>query len=83
MLLVLCFIIGGVVGWAFGRFVSGTSYGLLADIAMGVIGGVIGGWVFAQVNITSGGPWSTIITAAIGAAVFVYALRAFRRVNPA
>ena len=82
MVIILCFLFGAIVGWIYGQFVKGESYGLLADIGTGVIGGVIGGWVFAQIHITGGGIISSIITAIIGAAVLVTGLRAFKRAYP-
>jgi uncharacterized membrane protein YeaQ/YmgE (transglycosylase-associated protein family) len=83
MVLTFCLIVGGIVGWLATQFVKGESYGLFADIAIGVIGGVIGGWVFAQVGITGGGLISSIMTAIIGAVVLIAALRAFKRAYPA
>ncbi len=82
MVIILCFLFGAIVGWIFGQFVKGESYGMYVDIGIGVIGGVIGGWVFAQVGITGGGLISSIITAIIGAAVLVFALRTFKRAYP-
>jgi len=82
MVIILCFLFGAIVGWVFGQFVKGESYGMYADIGTGVIGGVIGGWVFAQVHITGGGIISSVITAIIGAVVLCFALRSFKRAFP-
>ena len=47
---------------------QGESYGLLSDIAIGVLGGLIGGWAFGELGIT-GGLLASIIAAVAGAII--------------
>ncbi|MDH3971402.1 MAG: GlsB/YeaQ/YmgE family stress response membrane protein, partial [Gammaproteobacteria bacterium] len=38
--------IGAVAGWLAGVIMSGSGFGLLGDIVIGIIGAVIGGFLF-------------------------------------
>ena len=38
-------IIGLIAGWLAGRFMTGGGFGVLGDIIIGMVGGLIGGWV--------------------------------------
>ena len=81
--LLIFVVVGAIAGWIATQFIKGESYGLIADIAIGVIGGLIGGWLFGEIAGTSGSLIGSIITAIIGAAILIYALRAFKRAYPA
>ena len=39
-------IIGAVAGWLAGLLVKGGGFGLLVDVLVGIVGAVIGGWLF-------------------------------------
>lgn len=82
MSLLVYLVIGGIAGWITGMILKGDGYGVLADIAIGVVGGVIGGWVFGAIGINGGGFFGALITAIIGAVGLSYGLRAFRRAYP-
>src|SRR5215468_6360190 len=49
MPIVLVVLVGLVAGALAGRVVSGDGYGVLGDIVVGVVGALVGGWVFAVV----------------------------------
>jgi uncharacterized membrane protein YeaQ/YmgE (transglycosylase-associated protein family) len=46
----IAWIIAGLIaGWAAGKIMSGGGYGTIADILLGIVGGVVGGcWAFTQ-----------------------------------
>jgi uncharacterized membrane protein YeaQ/YmgE (transglycosylase-associated protein family) len=44
--LVIWLVVGGIAGWLAGVIVKGYGYGLLGNIAIGILGSVIGGWLF-------------------------------------
>lgn len=44
--LIIWLIVGAVVGWLAGMVVKGGTYGLISNIIVGVIGGLIAGWLF-------------------------------------
>jgi uncharacterized membrane protein YeaQ/YmgE (transglycosylase-associated protein family) len=52
---ILFVLIGLIAGALAGRVVSGHGYGMLGDLAVGVIGAFLGGWLFAVVFGVAGG----------------------------
>ena len=44
-------IVGLIAGWATGRIMKGSGYGPIMDIVLGIIGGVIGGWIMTALGI--------------------------------
>ena len=43
-------IVGLIAGWAAGKIMKGGGYGVVADIVLGILGAILGGWVV-------GGAW--------------------------
>src|SRR5262249_60371661 len=73
-------LVGLIAGWLAGKIVSGTGYGLVADICIGIIGALIGSWLLPQLGIHLGaGIVSAIIVATIGAIILLVILRLVHR----
>jgi uncharacterized membrane protein YeaQ/YmgE (transglycosylase-associated protein family) len=69
-----------IAGWLAGLIAKGTGFGLVADIAVGIVGALIGSWLLPQLGIHLGsGIVSAIIGATIGAIVLLLILRLFYR----
>ncbi len=64
-------LIGLIAGWLSGKVTRGGGFGLLADLCLGLVGGVIGGWIFAQLGIHSYGFIGGLAAATVGALVLV------------
>src|SRR5579862_8472299 len=47
--------LGLLAGWLAGKLSRGRGYGCIADIVLGLLGSVIGGWVFTKLGIFGGG----------------------------
>ena len=59
---------------------KGSGYGPLLDIALGIVGGLIGGWVLRLFGFyTTGGLIPSILVAILGAVILVALVRALRR----
>ncbi len=75
-------VVGGVAGWL-ASIVAGTNrrMGCLMNIAAGVVGAVIGGWVFRSLGLARpGGFWlGTIVVAFVGATILLLLLRLVSR----
>ena len=71
-------VIGLVAGWLAGKLMRGQGYGLLADIVLGLIGAVVGQWIFAQLGIIVYGGLGFLVMATIGAIVLVGAAHLLR-----
>lgn len=72
-------LVGLVAGWLAGVLVKGGGFGVLGDIVVGVIGAVIGGFLFSSLGVASGGLLGAIIVATIGAVILIFILRLIRR----
>jgi uncharacterized membrane protein YeaQ/YmgE (transglycosylase-associated protein family) len=79
--LLVILLVGLIAGWLAGQVVRGTGFGLIADIAIGVVGALIGSWLLPHLGIHLGsGIVPAIIGATIGAIVLLLILRlAYRR----
>jgi uncharacterized membrane protein YeaQ/YmgE (transglycosylase-associated protein family) len=74
-LLVILFV-GIVAGWLAGKIVDGVGFGLIGDLAVGVIGAFIGDWLLPRLHIYLGtGILSAILNATIGAVVLLAIVR--------
>ena len=76
-------IVGLISGWSAGMFIRRGSYGLTGDIVVGIIGGLIGGFIataFPRVgNPTSGITLESILVAFVGAVILLILLRFLSR----
>jgi uncharacterized membrane protein YeaQ/YmgE (transglycosylase-associated protein family) len=78
--LVWFILIGLVAGWLAGQFLKGGGFGIFGDIVVGVIGAVIGGFMFHVMDLSAGGGLLGNLTAAtIGAIVLLILIRQFRQ----
>src|ERR1700677_750644 len=60
-------IVGLLAGWLAGVVTRGRGFGCLADIVIGLVGAVIGGWVFSKLGITAFGFFGSVAAATVGA----------------
>jgi uncharacterized membrane protein YeaQ/YmgE (transglycosylase-associated protein family) len=72
-------VIGIIAGWLTGKLMRGAGYGILMDLILGLIGAVIGGWIFGLLGISSYGFLGSLAAATVGAVVLVAISRLFRR----
>ena len=52
--LLIILLVGLIAGWLAGQIMQGTGYGLIADIALGIVGALIGAWLLPQLGIHLG-----------------------------
>ncbi|MDD5033773.1 MAG: GlsB/YeaQ/YmgE family stress response membrane protein [Methylococcaceae bacterium] len=72
--------IGLIAGWLAGRMMKGEGFGFFGDIVVGVIGSFVGGFLFRSLGIYTSGGWiGSLITATLGAVVFLYVLHLIKR----
>ena len=78
--LILFILIGLAAGWLAGQIMKGGGFGVVGDIVIGMIGALIGGFLFQRSGVYGGGGllWSLIV-ATIGAIILLFVLRLFRR----
>lgn len=72
-------LVGLIAGWLAGVLVKGGGFGVLGDIVVGILGAVIGGYLFGSAGI-GGGFLGAILVATLGAVILIFVLRLIRRV---
>jgi uncharacterized membrane protein YeaQ/YmgE (transglycosylase-associated protein family) len=73
---ILFILIGLIAGASAGRVVSGHGYGMLGDLIVGVVGGFLGGWLFAVVfGVVGRGFIASLLTAFVGAVILLWVIR--------
>jgi uncharacterized membrane protein YeaQ/YmgE (transglycosylase-associated protein family) len=73
-------LIGAIAGWLAGKIVHGYGFGLIGNIAVGIIGAVIGVWLLSRLNLRIGsGLLAWIIEATLGAVLLLVVIGLFRR----
>jgi uncharacterized membrane protein YeaQ/YmgE (transglycosylase-associated protein family) len=71
-------IIGLAAGWLAGKLMRGEGYGAIADIVLGLIGAIIGQWVFARLDVPIHGRIGFLVMATVGALIVVGAAHLLR-----
>ena len=65
-------VIGLIAGWLAGKIARGRGFGCIGDILLGLIGSVIGGWIFTELHIVSDNSFLFSLAAAtVGAVILV------------
>jgi uncharacterized membrane protein YeaQ/YmgE (transglycosylase-associated protein family) len=64
-------LIGLIAGWLAGKIARGRGFGCIGDVVLGLIGSLIGGWVFTKLGIFGGGFLYSLAAATLGAVILV------------
>lgn len=73
-------LVGLIAGWAAGKIMKGSSYGVLMDILLGIAGGFVGTFVMRLLGFYStGGLISSIVVAILGAVLLVALARKLKK----
>ncbi len=70
-------VVGLVAGWLTGKLTRGRGFGCIADVLIGLIGAVVGGWIFSKLGINFYGVIGSIAAATVGAVLLVTIARLF------
>ena len=75
--LIYFLLIGVAAGWLAGKLMEGKSFGLLGNLVVGVIGAVLGGFLFRLVGLLTIGLLGSLISATVGAILLLFLLQKF------
>ncbi len=75
-------IIGLIAGWLTGKLMRGEGYGMFADILLGLVGAIIGSWIFGALGIVVYGGIGHLAMALVGAIVLVGIVHLVRSPSP-
>ena len=81
MSIIAWILLGLIVGFVGSKLVNKQGEGFFLDIALGIVGAVIGGWLFSLFGMhgVTGLNLYSLIVAIIGAVVFLLVYHAIRR----
>ncbi len=69
-------VVGLIAGFLAGRVMSGGGYGLVGDIVVGLVGALVGGFLFGQLVTGTYAFVGSILVAFLGACLLIWLLRA-------
>lgn len=72
-------VVGIAAGWIAGVVMKGRSMGLKLNLVVGVIGAIVGGYLFGAMGVTGAGLLGQIVVAALGAIVLLVLIRLIRK----
>jgi uncharacterized membrane protein YeaQ/YmgE (transglycosylase-associated protein family) len=70
-------LVGLIAGWLAGKISSGRGFGCLGNVILGLVGAVLGGWIFTKLGILGGGLIYSVAAATLGAVILVAIARFF------
>ncbi len=70
-------LIGLIAGWLAGTIARGRGFGCITDVILGLVGAVIGGWIFTRLGIATFGFLGSLAAATVGAVLLVAVARLF------
>jgi uncharacterized membrane protein YeaQ/YmgE (transglycosylase-associated protein family) len=72
-------LIGLVAGWLASHLMKVRGFGLGEKLIVGVIGALIGGYVFDALGVSMSGTLGSLVAATVGAAILLFLLKLIRR----
>lgn len=79
LLHILTFLLVGLLaGWLAALAMKGRRQSVAGYMVIGVIGSLLGGWLFGLVGLSAYGLLGSLITAFVGALILIFLLRALR-----
>lgn len=78
--LIYFLLIGLIAGWLAGKIMRGGGFGILGDLVVGVIGAILGGFLFRLAGLATVSLIGSLITATVGAVVLLAILRYLKRI---
>ena len=79
MYLIWQVLIGIFAGWLAGQIMRGQGYGVLIDLALGIVGSILGGLVFGLLGLAAYGLMGRLVTATAGAVMLIWIVRQVRK----
>jgi uncharacterized membrane protein YeaQ/YmgE (transglycosylase-associated protein family) len=67
-------LLGLIAGWLAGKLSRGEGFGCIGDIVLGLIGSVVGGWIFTKLGIVHANTFLYSLAAATVGAVLLVAI---------
>jgi uncharacterized membrane protein YeaQ/YmgE (transglycosylase-associated protein family) len=77
--ILITLIVGGVCGWPASLLMkTDKQMGILANIAVGIVGSFLGGWMFSVLGLAAYGTLGHLVMSVVGAMALIWILKAFK-----
>ena len=76
---ILFLVIGGIAGWLAGKVTKGKGFGLWGNLGVGIVGAILGGFLFSILGFGMGNLLGQLIMAFVGAVVLLWLIRFFNK----
>lgn len=71
--MIYAIVVGLIAGWLAGQVMKGGGYGVIVDIILGILGGIVGRFAFGLLGFSAGGGLvPSIIVSFVGAVILVW-----------
>ena len=75
-------LIGALAGWLAGFFIKGVGFGIIGNIAIGILGAFVGSWLLGLLNVSFGKTMGgQILTSTVGAVCLLFVIGLVRKSN--
>jgi uncharacterized membrane protein YeaQ/YmgE (transglycosylase-associated protein family) len=72
-------VIGLAAGWLAGQIMKKGGFGLVGNLVVGVLGALLGGFLFNMLGLAAFGLIGQLVTATVGAVVLLFLMRFVKR----
>ncbi len=72
-------LIGAAAGWLAGKLTKGGGYGVFGIIGLGIVGGILGGWLCGLVGFAAYGIIARLVVSTVGAMVLVWIVKQIKK----
>jgi uncharacterized membrane protein YeaQ/YmgE (transglycosylase-associated protein family) len=77
--ILITLIVGGVCGWLASLIMkTGKQMGIIANVAVGIVGSFLGGWLFGVLGLAAYGTLGRLVMVVIGAMALIWILKALK-----
>lgn len=71
--------IGGVCGWLAGQIMKGRGFGIVGNVVVGIVGGLVFSYLFSTFDMGLGSMMNQIVGGTIGAVVLLFLISLVKR----
>lgn len=73
--MLLAIVVGILAGFLAGKIMSGSGYGILMDLCLGLVGGIVGAFALGILGLHFPGLIGGVITSTLGAVMLIWIVR--------
>jgi uncharacterized membrane protein YeaQ/YmgE (transglycosylase-associated protein family) len=73
--ILIVLLVGLIAGFAASHLMAGRGFGLIGDILVGIVGALLGAWLFGLIGIAAGSLLGEIVIAFLGACILIGIVR--------